>query len=185
MEKAKLVLEYIRVFLTAPLPISVVAAIVIFWFAEDIKSLLLRVAKITLPGGMKFSTPQKSVQDTDETKDLSIGDIPSNLTLEQRETIDQIVKSYLENARLWEFRYLNFFLVRETQAILDWFIAFQNPIAYAHYDSIVLPFIPSTNQRQTIINVLQGHYLVTYDQSSGMITVTPKGLVVRQSLITG
>ena len=51
MEIATLVLEYLRVLLTAPFLFSIVAVVFIFTFKEDIKALLLRVAKIRLPGG--------------------------------------------------------------------------------------------------------------------------------------
>ena len=57
MEIATLVLEYLTVLLTAPPLLSIVAVVFMFKFAEDIKVLLLRVAKIRLPGGAEGDVP--------------------------------------------------------------------------------------------------------------------------------
>ena len=60
MEIAKVVLEYLRVLLTGPVLYSIVAVVFICTFKEDIKALLLRVAKIRLPGGTEVDAPQSS-----------------------------------------------------------------------------------------------------------------------------
>ena len=53
MEIATLILEYLKVLLSAPPLLSIVAVIFICKFAKDIKALLSRVAKIRLPGGCR------------------------------------------------------------------------------------------------------------------------------------
>ena len=182
LEIAKLVLEYLRVLLTAPFLFSVVVVIFIYRFAEDIKALLLRVAKIRLPGGTEVNTPQSSriieeeAKSPPKTMEVSDQGIPAGLTSEQAQAIKQLIRSHIANAYLWEYRYLNFFLVRSTQETLDWLIGLsQETTAYAYYDSVFLPIIPSANERQAIINALQMHHLVMYDESSNVIAVTPKG----------
>ena len=181
MEIAKLVLEYLGVLLTAPLLFSVVAVIFICRFSDDIKALLLRVAKIKLPGGTEFSAPQSSrtVEQKSklsaETVRVAVQGIPSDLNPEQERAIEQLVRSHIANAHLWEYRYLNYFLARGTQTVLDWLIKLPQPTTYAHYDSCFLPLIPSANERQAIINALQMHHLVMHNESSNMITVTRKG----------
>jgi hypothetical protein len=60
MDIAKLVIEYLKVLLSAPPLFSVVAIIFIFIFREDLKALILRIAKIKLPGGTEVSTPQSN-----------------------------------------------------------------------------------------------------------------------------
>ena len=181
MEIANLVLEYFRVLLTFPVLTSVVAVIFIFTFTEDIKALLLRVATIKLPGGTEVSMPQSNVPDseqelesTSETGQRFIEEIIDGLNQEKQKEIGQLVSMYIGHAELWEFRYLNYFLVPQTQRVLDWFVRYTNS-AYVSYDAIWLPYIPSANDRQQIFNVLQAHRLVSYDASSGMITITDKG----------
>ncbi len=180
MEKAKLILEYIRVILTTPVLLSVVAIVFIFKFNEDIKALLLRIAKIKLPGGTEVSTPQSNQLKEDTKKphpeptEDKIQGLPQNLTTEQRQAIEQLVRAHIANAYLWEYRYLNFYLVRSTQVVLDWLIGLPQSTTYAHYDSFWLPLITAATERQAIINALESHHLITLD-ASNMITVTPKG----------
>jgi hypothetical protein len=55
---AQLVLEYLKVLFSAPMLAAVVAFTVLALFREDIKALLLRFAKIRLPGGTEVSISQ-------------------------------------------------------------------------------------------------------------------------------
>lgn len=177
-----MVLEYLKVVLTAPVLFSIVAVIFIFIFSEDIKALLLRVAKIKLPGGTEVSIPQSSRIAEEQSKSVPkptpkpIQGMPSDLTPEQKQVTEQLIRSHIATAYLWEYRYLNYFLARGTQVVLNWLIGLPQPTTYAHYDSFWLPLIPSANERQAMITALQNHHLVMHDESSNMITVTPKGI---------
>lgn len=181
MEIANLVLEYLKVLLTAPVLFSLVVVIFIKMFSVDIKALLLRIAKITLPGGTEVSTPQSNRIAEEVSKsppapnEVPVQGIPSDLTQEQKEATEQLVRSYIATAYLWEYRYLNYFLARGTQVVLDWLAGLTQPTTYAHYDSFWLPLIPAANERKAIITALQMHHLVVQDESTNMITVTPKG----------
>ena len=179
METSKLVLEYVRVILDFPFLSLVFAICFSLMFREGIRALLLRVGKIRLPWA-ELSTTQSNIQSSNkvqeyEVKASSVEDIISDLTKEQQEEIQQLANSYMENATLWEFRYLDLFLVNTTQYVLDWLISYNQPISAHLYDSTWLPIVPSANERGNMFNALQGHHLITFDQSSGMIAVTPKG----------
>ena len=181
MEIETLVLEYLRVLLTAPPLLSIVAVIFIFKFAEDIKALFLRVAKIRLPGGAEFDTQQgRSVVDEEptpplETEGIPVQGIPPGLAPAQEQAIAQLIRAHIATAYLWEYRYLNYFLARGTQLALDWFVGLPQPITYNHYDSFVLPIVPSARERQAIVNALEAHHLIAHDGGSNIISVTPKG----------
>lgn len=179
MEIATLVLEYLRVLLTAPLLFSIVAVVLIFTFTEDIKALLLRVAKIRLPGGAEVDTPQSSRIER-ESRQVNAGEIPvqgipAGLAPDQEQAITQLVRAQIATAYIWEYRYLNYFLARGTQFALDWLVGLPQSTTYAHYDSFFLPIVPSAHERQAMFDALEAHHLVTYDGASNMITVTPKG----------
>lgn len=75
---------------------------------------------------------------------------------------------------LWEYRYLNYFLVRKTQLVLDWLTNFNQPVTANLYDSVWIPSIHNANERQIILNVLQAHHLIQIDQL-GLIGLTAKG----------
>ncbi len=187
IETTASLIDYLSVLLTGPVLFSLVAIIFIFIFKDDIKALLLRVAKIKLPGGTEVSTPQ-SARLSEETplenepevnNSEPIQGLPNDLTAQQKQSVEQLIRSHIATAYLWEYRYLNHFLVRTTQQVLDWLVGLSQPIAYAHFDSTWLPVIPSANERQSIINALQAHHLIQYDDA-GLIHVTPKGLEYHQ-----
>ena len=181
MDIATLILEYLKVILTAPVLFVIISGIFIFKFSDDIKALLLRIAKITLPGGTEVSTPQSNRITDEDSKSppnaaaVSVEGIPTGITPEQQIAIEQLVRSHIVNTYLWEYRYLNYYLVRGTQVVLDWLIGLPQPTTYAHYDSFWLPLIPSANERQAIITALQNHHLIMHDESTNTITITPKG----------
>ena len=181
---SELVLEYVKVILDFPFLSLVFAICFSFMFREGIKALLLRVGKIRFPWA-ELSTTQSNIQASNnvkesEVKSSSVDDIISDLTKEKQEEIQKLANSYMENTTLWEFRYLNLFLVNTTQYVLDWLISYNQPISSHLYDSTWLPIVPSANERGNIFNALQGHHLITFDQSSGRIAVTPKGFRYQQ-----
>ncbi len=188
MSTKGIVLEYLKVLLTAPVLFSLVALVVIIVFREDIKALILRVAKIKLPGGAEFSTSQSKQLVIEEEKPapepranegMPILGLPETLTTEQRGRIEQIIRSHIATAYIWEYRYLNYFLVRGTQVVLDWLTNLPQPTIYTHFDSTWLPLIPSAEERQAIIEALRNHHLIQQDEA-GMMSVTPKGREYQQ-----
>ena len=184
LETSELVLEYFKVILDFPFLSLAFAVYFTFMFREGIKALLLRVGKIRFPWG-ELSTTQSNIQASEKVQESeipssSVEDIISDLTQDKQQEIQQLANSYIENSTLWEFRYLNLFLVDTTEYVLDWIISYKQPISAHLYDSIWLPIIPSANERGNIFNALQGHHLITFDQSSGMITVTQKGFRYQQ-----
>jgi len=173
-------IDYLKVILTAPVLFSLVSLVFIFIFKEDLKALLLRVAKIKLPGGTELSTPQSTRQEEDVTSKIeptikAIQNLPSDLSAKQKQEVEELIRSHIATSYLWEYRYLNYFLVRGTQDVLDWLVGLQQSTNYAHFDSIWLPIIPSSNERQSIINALQAHHLIQCNDSNGLIQVSPKG----------
>ena len=181
LEIAKLVLEFFKVFLTAPVLFAIVVMTIFIMFADETRALIDRIAKIKLPGGGEVSTPQSNKIKEEDDKPLpqveeqAITGLPADLSPQQNKAVEQIVKSHIANSYLWEYRYLNYFLLRGTQEALDWLVGLPQPTTYAHYDSFWLPLIQSANERQAIITALQMHHLIMHD-SSDVISVTAKGL---------
>ena len=183
MNLANTILEYLKTILTAPVLFSFVALVFLFQFREDLKALILRIAKIKLPGGTEVSTPQSSRLATEEKRpapephadnQLLITGLPDGLTTDQRTAVEKLIRSHIATTYLWEYRYLNYFLAHSTQVILDWLISLPQTANYSLYDSVWLPIIPSAEERQAIITALQAHHLV-HQEKTGLIAVTPKG----------
>jgi len=186
METAKLVLEYLRVLLSPQIIIGIIGLVFLLLFREDIKAWILRIAKIRFPGGAEVSTSQSEIQIKEEsfeqkplpTPEAPLPGLPSDLTPQQRVTVENILKAERVTSYLWEYRYLNYFLVYKTQVVLDWLISLKHPTTYRHVDATLLPVIPSANERGAIINALQAHHLIQV--TDGAIQVTPKGMEYQQ-----
>lgn len=181
MDAASIILEYVRVFLSTPVVVGVVATAAILIFKKDIKTLCSRIATIKLPGGGELLTSQQS-RSTDEESNSTPPDVTDeqlNLPAELKFTSDQLAVvrnlyfSERANAYLWEYRYLNFFLVRATQYVLEWFASSQQPISLSLFHNVWTPIVRSAAERDAIINALQSHYLI--DVSDSLVQITPKG----------
>ena len=176
-----MILEYLTVLLSAPPLLSIVAIFVICKFADDIRELLSRVARIRLPGGAEVATQQRRPTVADKpttppnTEKIPVQGLPPDLAPAQQQIIASLVRSHIANAYLWEYRYLNYFLARTTQFALDWFVGLSEPTTYSHYDSSFLLIVPSARERQAMIAALETHHLIKIDDGTKTISVTPKG----------
>lgn len=187
MEIAHLVLEYLKALLS---PQDVAGGVVLTFFLlfhEDIKALLLRIAKIRFPDGTEVSTSQgerKANEEQIENKPLPTFDIsalvglPEDLTPQQRVAIENILRAEKATSYLWEYRYLNYFLVYRTQEVLNWLIGLMQSTTYSHYDATWLPVIPSAQERNAILAALETHHLIQV--TDAVIQVTPKGKEYQQ-----
>lgn len=89
-------------------------------------------------------------------------------------TLRELVKTERASRYLWEYRYLNYFLARKTQVVLDWLINCKNPPTIEFFDNYWFHTIPDKNEREVVINVLKGHYLIQL-LDGDLISVSPKG----------
>jgi len=85
-----------------------------------------------------------------------------------------LVKAERQTRYLWEYRYLNYFLVRKTQIILDWLVESGGSQSIMFYQNLWLQLIPEPEERNAILNVLQAHHLIELSPTDS-ISLTPKG----------
>lgn len=182
MEIAKLLLEFIKVFLSTHIVISVLIIVFISKFHKEIAGLINRILSIKFPGGGELSMSQSEKISTELSTSNSPppippaqNDLPQNLSLtpEQVRTIQEIIQSERANSYLWEYRYLNFFLARGTQHVLDWLTSLQQRPSIRLFDNIWGSIITNPAERQAILNALQQHHLITINDD--LIEVTEKG----------
>ncbi len=183
MDTPIIVLEYVKVLLSAPVIFGVIAGVCLYLFKEQFRSLLSRVAVIRW-GGAELSAPQPP-SDTAENEAPSASDLPVsaqvNLPAATDDQLPDAVKEQLVHAlqaervraHLWEYRYLNHFFVPNTQSVLDWLSGLTTPTTFTTYDALWQAFIPGASERQAIIRVLEDHNLV--DTGGGLLVVTEKG----------
>lgn len=178
METNQIILEYLKILLTAPVLFSITSITFFLLFHQQLRNLINRIASIKLPGGAEVNTPQPLIEKSGSpipTNDLKVEDnLPIGLNPQQEKEITHLIKSHIATSYLWEYRYLNYFLVRKTQLVLDWIAELKQPTAYGFYDSFWMLVIPNANERKIILDVLQAHHLVQIN-NAGLIGITEKG----------
>lgn len=186
MELSRLILEYLKVMSTPQIVIGAIGLVFLFLFRENIKSLIQRIAKIKFPGSAELLTSQSERQIKENKREVKplpspeapLPGFPSGLNPQQLSTVENILKAERATSRLWEYRYLNYFLVYRTQLVLDWLINLNQPTTFSYFDAEWLPVIPSASEREAIISVLQAHHIIQVNE--GAIDISPKGLEYQQ-----
>jgi hypothetical protein len=186
MSNAQLVLEYVRVLLSWPVIVLALSIFFLHRFHGPISALIGRIGSIKLPGGGELLLLQ-TINNELVAAHATVGartDVTVGLTgVEARGEVGNVgpagtsdsehrVRTERERAHLWEYRYLNYFLVPRTQLVLDW-LATRPPTSYATYDAWMLPYVQNPLERQAMVDALRNHHLIAVD--SDMISVTEKG----------
>lgn len=183
METARLVLEYVKAILSPQVVAGIAALAFFLMFKEDIKALIRRIAKIRFPGGGEVSTTQVERASEESPHREAAPPVPPpeqvplppslSFTPDQVEQIAQAFQAERAKAYLWEYRYLNYYLVPATQRVLDWLASLSTRTSYSLFDTLWMPTIPSAEERRAIINALETHHLIQFQGE--LIEVTPKG----------
>ena len=183
MNKAQFILDFLKIVLSPQIVTGIVLAVFVLLFKDDIRALMARIAKIRLPGGSELTTTQleRSAEAAEEPEDerpkpsADSIELPPNLSV-TREQLEIIRKSFLAeraNAALWEYRYLNYFLVPTTQRVLDWLASLTSGTSLSLFNNVWLPLIPNPNERSAILSALQAHYLIKV--TGEYVEISPKG----------
>ncbi len=182
MEIAQLVLEYLKVILSAPVMGGAVAITFLCLFRGEINALIGRIARIRFPGGELFASQQERTQAEIAPREQPPAppqgqqvQLPPSVTLtpEQAQQVVGLIQSERAHAALWEYRYLNFFLARSTQLVLDWLGTLQQPISVNLLDSYLQAFIVDAQERLAILTALQNPHLIMI--ANNLVQITPKG----------
>jgi hypothetical protein len=183
MDWVKLALEYLKVFLSGQVVIGIVVIVFIAKFKAEIRGLLDRIATIKFPGG-ELTTSQiarereelpstgSQPQPLREPAVVAPNSTPVSIEVHAA-NLEQQVSAERARAALWEYRYLNYFLARGTQVVLDWLAGLPVNTTVSMFDSFWLPVIPAVVERKAIIDALQAHWLILIDND--VIEVSPKG----------
>jgi hypothetical protein len=176
MEIAKLVLEFVRLLCSAPFMLFVTVCFLSCKFYGQIKELLHRIASIRF-GGTELTLKQiqakESENNTPIPKATSPNGVLSGLPETDNQQIYDIIKSESEKALLWEFRYLNYFLVPRTQNILIWLASLPNPISIADALHYSLALVSDESEVDAMRKALEAHQLIKIDDKA--VYVTEKG----------
>ncbi|MDY6932949.1 MAG: hypothetical protein SVZ03_01840 [Spirochaetota bacterium] len=173
METSKIILELIKALTASQIIYGAIVFTFLLLFKEAIRALIGRIAKIKLPGGGELSTPQSLRSSDEKPDDVNISVPSDDLLPPNLKLTPEVFKAERAKAALWEYRYLNYFLVPQTQRVLDWLSSLSVRTTISMFDSFWMLIIPEANERKAIINALQSHHLIVLNGE--LIEVTPKG----------
>lgn len=179
MSTAGIILEYLRVLLAGPVVAGAVAITFMRMFRGGLSGLISRTASIKLPGGGELVAPQlppeaeKASPPPPVVPDQQQPLLPASLDDSQLKAIKELFDAERARSYLWEYRYLNYFLVPITQEVLEWLNTAKQRVSVAMADTLWSSRIPDAGQRRTILAVLESHHLVQRD--GDLIEISPKG----------
>lgn len=167
----QMILEFVK---TLTWPLVVVAGII--YFKKELRALINRISSVKIMG-QEFATQQaKSAEETAIDASLEPigheGQLPSNLDSVQNDP-EKLSAAQRAAARIWEYRYLNYFFAPDTQVVLDWLKNNMPQTTLEAYDAFWMNIIPHANERSAIIHALQKHSFITINGSN--ISLTDKG----------
>lgn len=120
MEVARIVLDFVRAVLSPQVIAGAVAAALLLLFKQDLRKLLARMVMLKI-GRAQVSLSQAEISrrepDLPTPPPAAAPEVPEHPS---REQVLNTLAVYQRMARMWEFRYLNHFLVPDTQWVLDW-----------------------------------------------------------------
>jgi hypothetical protein len=140
-------LELVRILVSWP----VAAVLIAFLFQSQIRGLIARVSSVRMPG-MQIQAPQMPERSTPAAPpNPPPPPLPAGLVLTpaQQQQYVQLLQAERAAARLWEYRYLNRFLARSTQVVLDWLIGLQQATTINAFEAYWMPVITDADQRRT------------------------------------
>lgn len=178
----KLILEYLKVLLSWPVVVGIGTIIGTFWFRTEIQALINRIASLEFPGG-KIVTQQAKIAEESATTELAqpvpIEDVAPpaldglRLTPAEQQTLKDVFAAERAAARMWEYRYLNYFFAPATQHVLNWLISLGQATTFDAYEAFWMNRIAQAGERQAIIHALQMHLCIQVD--GPIITISDKG----------
>ncbi len=185
-----LLLKYLKVLLSSHVVIGVVAFIIFCFLRKNIKGLIDRIIKITIPGGGGIQTHQmpkiepykKNIEKENIVEPIpeELKEIADNNSKLSKDLLDKIINIFkIEKTKtyLWEYNYLNLFLVSSTQKILDFIVGSNfNSINLSYIDTLITQIAPNfpIEEKKVIVEVLKSHHLITVDNNE-FVNATPKG----------
>ncbi|MGD1324999.1 hypothetical protein ACNHE5_08765 [Pandoraea pnomenusa] len=175
-----LLLEYLKVFITWPMVAAIFGAIALRSFRDEIKALINRISSLKLLG-QEVAAPQQA-RLAEEAAEVAAQVSPApnpapdleglQLSNEQVTEVRRLFESERAAARIWEYRYLNYFFTADTQAVLSWIIG-TGGVSVDTYEAFWMPRISLAGERTAILTALQMHQCIFIE--GPMISATPKG----------
>lgn len=176
----EIVLEYLKVALSAPVMSAAVALGLAGMFRSSVIALFERIASLKVAGIGELQTSQagrpEAVSESGKQNPEPLPAQKSDTAALPESTSGDVashVRAERERAYLWEYRYLNLFLVRGSQLVLEWFANRAAPTTFPVYDTWWSSLVIEPRERMARVDALRSHYLLV--EQNGLLSVSEKG----------
>ncbi len=176
-------LEWGKLFLASPVMAALTAIAFFALFRTPIGELISKIEELKVFGGQVITQTANAAAapplpiNASPNEPLAAPEITTIAAVKEESWQAKLV-AQREAAYLWEYRFLNLFLVRVTQEVLEWLAMRSTPATYETYDVWLSDRVTDPQERQVILNALRNHHLVHVNDT--LIQVTPKGHEYRQ-----
>lgn len=196
IEIAKIIPEYITALLSWPVAVFVISIILLNKFSEEISSFLRNTrifkagpvelqSQLQTEAGTKSKKTSKKINQSIAKKGIVLTDEQikqlevefnklSQETSSQDEQIknkDQLIEYLAVRSELYEFMYLNLYLVQNTKLVLLWFNV--QPFTKDFFNLSFQNTIPNPMEKEAIFNALLNNQLTK--AAAGNFKITEKG----------
>jgi hypothetical protein len=192
MTKAEIILEYFKIFISWPVGVTAISLLFVFKFSNEISAFLKDVCKVKFgqlevikqaetpritqnrkkqkskTNGITFTTEQINKLDEEFKKLASERDIKD----EEIKNKNELINYMIFRSEIYEFSYLNLFLVPNTKMVLLW-IQSQNKVIRELLVLYIKSLVNDGLQLEVIINTLVTNELIQMD--NGIFQITDKG----------
>jgi hypothetical protein len=178
-----LTLEYFKVFLSWPVVVGVSGIAAMIFYRKELRGLINRIGSVKV-AGFEFGTSQEAKTGEDASDipaepvavDEPVPPEVANVQLAPAEKaqLEAAFQGERAAARMWEYRFLNYFFAPSTQNVLDWFVNVPVPATtYDAFDAAFINIYPSRVERAAILSALERHACIVEQGQS--VSVTDKG----------
>lgn len=175
-----MLLEYLKVLLTWPVIGGALVLFVIIFFRSELRS-LIKSGRVKFRGWEFWTSQQQKIEEQASQEPVALASPQKAPALQEGMHLTpkdiQEVRSYLDAeraaARIWEYRYLNYYLAEDTQAVLSWFVTLDRPTTIGAFEAVWMHAIQLAQERQAVLHALQLHVLITIGGQT--IALTDKG----------
>lgn len=164
----QIILEYLKVIVSWPIALVTIVILLINNFKDAISYWIKRL-KIQHGDIIISSQVLHNKIEIDSEKNLTIESPKEN----KDKTNSTEMLNWRENAYIWEYRFLNYYLVHYTHLTLDWLCDLGEETTYIRFDTEFNSIIRHPEERHAVISALEQHHLITFRDRK--IEITEKG----------
>lgn len=148
-----------------------------------LKNLKVEYGSATLSSAQSLETTQRDRQDPlvkQENPKDSHGYLQL-ITTDDPAKLKQIILNWRENAYLWEYKYLNHFLVPHTKDALFWLYK-HGATNFETYSNLYATLIPDLSERSAVLTALESHFLILPIEN-GILQISEKGKEYTETML--